>query len=238
MRFLLIKILIFYIEYTILFSKIKIALFLFFTSIDYLKYVLHSYQNNNSIFIDYVELEYAGGNIESNASNEVSVLPVQLDEYFIAKEQWHIAKDHLGKWHIGLAIEIVDWDDSIVLCVDVLVSVSLFFRFPLQKAKQYLIEMAEDNQDVIILAAALQYNIVGVEFQMGDMYDLPDLPVIIKTYWIRIIQRAWKRVYSERMCLLKLRGGIKAQRQFELTGKYGIQSGCGLRGLLVENRHN
>jgi len=31
---------------------------------------------------------------------------------------------------------------------------------------------------------------------------------------------------------LKLRGGIKAQRQFELSGNYGVTMGDGLRGML------
>lgn len=217
MRFV-VKLITCYIEISILFAQIDFILLIL---ISLIKIAVSNRYRTNDVPVASTDV------ITDEPENErIPTFTIQ------AKEQWHIAKDNLGKWHIGLVIEIVDWNDSIVLCVDVLVSASLFFRFPLQKAKQYLIEMAEDNQDVIILAADLQYNIVGVEFQINDMYDLPDLPVIIKTYWIRIIQRTWKRVYAERMCRLKLRGGLKAQRQFELTGNYGGPSVVGLRGML------
>jgi hypothetical protein len=238
MRFL-IKLITCYIEFSIIFVQIELAFLILFTGMKLS--VNHGGTGEE-------ENEGTGGNREDGGIEEDEEEFVDnnswlnsLDEYnhdIFAKEQWHIAKDHLGKWHIGLVLEIVNRDESVLLCVDVLVSASLFFRFPLQKAKQYLIEMAEDNEDAIILAEDLQYNIVGVEFHAGDIYDLPDLQLTIKTYWLRIIQRAWKRVYAERMRRLKLRGRIKAQRQFELSGKYGIPLGNGLRGLLIKNPQN
>jgi len=149
-------------------------------------------------------------------------------ESYKAKEQWHVVADHLGRWHIGLVLEVVDEYNEIVSCVDVLVRSSAFFTFPIQTAKKYVIDSTEnDDDDAIILASDLAHNI-----HVQGLYDLPDLPLVVKTYWIRIIQRRWKSVYSEKMRQLKLRGGLKAQRQFELCGNYGIGSVCGLRGLL------
>ena len=144
------------------------------------------------------------------------------------KENWHIVQDHLGKWHIGLVFEVTDHENDIVLVVDVLVSASLFYRFPMISAKTYLIEVAEEDENAVILAADLHHNICGSSFQVGDIYDLPDLPLIIKTRWICIIQRTWRRIYQRR---LKLRGSLKTQRQFELSGGYGYLGG-GLRGML------
>ena len=144
------------------------------------------------------------------------------------KEHWHIVQDHLGKWHIGLVFEAIGVDNYIVFCVDVLVSASLFFQFPMEAAKSYLLEVAEEDENSVILAADLHHNICGSAFQIGNIYDLPDLPLIIKTHWICIIQRTWKRIYYTR---LKLRGNLKTQRQFELSGNYGYLGG-GLRGML------
>lgn len=148
------------------------------------------------------------------------------------KEQWHVVQDQSsspsGKLHIGLVFEVINSENDIVFCVDVLVSSSLFFQFPMEAAKLYLIAVAEEDDGSVILAEELHHNICGSRFQLGDIYDLPDLPLIIKTYWIRIIQRRWRRVYSMR---LKLRGSLKAQRQFELSGSYGYLGG-GLRGML------
>jgi hypothetical protein len=150
-----------------------------------------------------------------------------------ANEQWHIVKDPSGKCHIGLVIEVVDNDNDIVLCLDVLVESVVFYIFPIRSAKQYLIDVADEDGDMVILAADIQHYI-----RVNGVHDLPDFPVILKTHWIRIIQRTWRRIYLERMRLLKLRGSIKAQRQFELSGKYDIPVGDGLRGMLYPLRES
>jgi len=43
---------------------------------------------------------------------------------------------------------------------------------------------------------------------------------IIKTFWIRIIQRRWKKVYAQRGEVLRMMGSIPSQRHFEIYGKY------------------
>ena len=44
--------------------------------------------------------------------------------------------------------------------------------------------------------------------------------VIIKTFWLRIVQRTWKRIYRERQEIWKKRTNIMALRQREITGKF------------------
>ena len=229
----------FYIEYTIFFTHIEIALLILFTGIKTAKSFVNRIGVSKSLSLavemntdlQMVDLVYDNTMREPEELDPSgSFLTIPMEE-LKAKEQWHIVKDRLGKWHIGLVIEVFDSENCIVLCVDVLVSASLFFQFPIKNAKIYVIEMAEDD-DSIILASDLRHNICGSTFQLNDIYDLPDTPVIIKTYWIRIIQRRWKTIYAERMRRLMLRGGLKAQRQFELSGKYGIGLGNGLRGML------
>ena len=227
----------FYIECTIFFANIEIALFILLTGLRTTKnivprgvlYVL-DYLHNRTRSNRPVQQQH----IEPTVFNEIRVLPMQIEEELTAKEYWHIVKDHLGKWHIGLVFEVVDSNGSIVLCADVLISSSLFFRFPMSSAKQYLLEIADEDDDSIILAADIHHNIFGsrTRLETREIYDLPDCPLIVETYWIRIIQRTWRRIYLERMRRLKLRGGIKAQRQFELSGNYGIPVGDGLRGML------
>ena len=46
--------------------------------------------------------------------------------------------------------------------------------------------------------------------------------VIIKTFWLRIVQRTWKRIYRERQEIWKKRRNIIALRQREITGKFPI----------------
>ena len=173
------------------------------------------------------------GNNESESRWMRSVvLPVH---HYKANEQWHIVKDNSsGRWHIALVIEVFSLRNSVStplrsenlssndveLCVDVLVCASSFFRFPMQTAKTYLIDFIDSDDGSVVLASDLEHNI-----RTSGLYDLPDTPLLIKTHWIRIIQRIWKRIYAERMRLLLLRGSLMAQRRFELTGKYGIPIG-------------
>lgn len=44
--------------------------------------------------------------------------------------------------------------------------------------------------------------------------------VVIKTFWLRIVQRTWKRIYRERQEIWKKRANIMALRQREITGKF------------------
>ena len=152
---------------------------------------------------------------------------------YSVKEYWHIVDDSLGKWHIGLAIEITDntSDDNVVLYVDVLMKPFAFFRFPTQTAKDFLVAIIEENEDVIVHAVHLE-NMTNTY----GLYDLPESRLILKTHWIRIIQRRWKSIYIQRKQLLLRRGSIASQRCFELNGNYGTMSQCsviGLRGMLA-----
>ena len=43
---------------------------------------------------------------------------------------------------------------------------------------------------------------------------------IIKTFWIKIIQRAWKRVYKERQCMFMKRRSLSALKYREYNGNW------------------
>ena len=240
---LLVKIFIFYIKFTIFIANIDVVLFILLTgircSVEFTSKSLLKISNLHlsESFNIYFDSTRSNRQVPQNVIEPIRILPTE-DE-FTANEHWHIVKDHLGNWHIGLVFE-VELNGSIALCADVLVSSSLFFRFPMNSAKQYLIEIAEDDYDSVILAADLHHNIIGSRLEMGDIYDLPDLPLIIKTYWIQIIQRTWKRVYKERMRILMLRGSLQIQRRFEISGKYDIEIGQHdrLKGMLNRYEKN
>ena len=55
--------------------------------------------------------------------------------------------------------------------------------------------------------------------------------VIIKTFWLKLVQRTWRRVYRERQEIWKRRCSITALRTREVTGKYPV----GLRTLPAVN---
>jgi hypothetical protein len=70
---------------------------------------------------------------------------------------------------------------------------------------------------------------------MQKQSDWPATHFVIKTTWIRLIQRTWKRVYKERMRAIALRCSLACQRRMELRGRCidGAQYIPGLRGMMV-----
>jgi len=59
--------------------------------------------------------------------------------------------------------------------------------------------------------------------------------VVLKTYWLRLIQRVWKKVFIRRQNVIKLRKTINCQKYFEYKGKYssGANYLPGLKGMMV-----
>lgn len=157
---------------------------------------------------------------ESESESESESVLISEPQY-VAKEYWHIVLDNLGEKWIGLVIEVVNIcdDDEIALCVDVLMKANVFFRFPIQEAKRYLVGLVEDYGDVVVFATDLEDVL-----RIYDIYDVQDYPTILKTHWIRIIQRKWRRIYAEKMRKWRERGSLRMQKHFELNGNYHLLS--------------
>jgi hypothetical protein len=165
-----------------------------------------------------------------------------LDLRCKVNEKWDIVCDGSGHYHIGIVLTVYDILAEPIFSVDILVPVDAFYRFPIEAAKQYLVDSIDsinstDSIDYYIDAFVSQD--IGHNIRVDGLRDITDLSgcygLVIKTYWIRIIQRTWKRIYAEKMRLIRLRGGLKAQRNFEISGKYGIGglAGIGLKRMLI-----
>ena len=64
--------------------------------------------------------------------------------------------------------------------------------------------------------------------------DSYDVVIVLKTFWLRLVQRTWKRIYRERRRVIQLRCSRRCQRHVELTGRYieGAQYLPELRGMM------
>jgi hypothetical protein len=145
-------------------------------------------------------------------------------------ENWHIVVMSDQSYKIGLVLEVVDEDNDLIMSVDLLVRVDLFFRFPMERVKRLFIVYAEDDDDTVLLADEMCV-VLGLE--SGSLSDVYEMPFLHKTHWIRILQRKWKRFYAQRMERLRRRGSLSAQRRFELTGSYGSANKSGRHSVLA-----
>lgn len=72
--------------------------------------------------------------------------------------------------------------------------------------------------------------------EIMKLYILADgtYTVSVKTHWIRLIQRRWKKILAARKQLYKLRGTIRSLYYFELHGRYpdGLNTLPTLEGMM------
>lgn len=63
----------------------------------------------------------------------------------------------------------------------------------------------------------------------------PQVVVVLKTFWLRLVQRTWKRIYKERVRVIALRCSPRCHRHMELTGRYieGAHSLPRLQGMFT-----
>ena len=100
-------------------------------------------------------------------------------------------------------------------------SSQMFFKYPYQLSLQYLM--------IYSIISVYNPKIEIMKLQSGDTYR-----VLIKTHWIRLIQRHWRTVMKQRTEMYKQRFRITSLRHFETHGRYpsGLNSLPCLYGML------
>ena len=103
------------------------------------------------------------------------------------------------------------------------VTPTTFFRFDINHVKSYL-------HDYSIFATNSNIDIMKLFILDDHTYT-----VVIKTYWLKIIQRHWKKVYSQRKYCISRRRQIKTMMYVERNGRYpyDCHSMPGLHGMLM-----
>ena len=83
------------------------------------------------------------------------------------------------------------------------------------------------------------YSIMRTSNPKIEIFSLIKLPddsysVILKTHWLRIIQRNWKRIFKERAEILLKRRSVKSLYFLQITGRYpeGLNSMPSIHGML------
>ena len=103
------------------------------------------------------------------------------------------------------------------------VTPTTFFRFDINHVKSYL-------HDYSIFVTNSNIDIMKLFILDDHTYT-----VVIKTYWLRIIQRHWKKIYSQRKYCISRRRQIKTMMYVERNGMYPYDcySMPGLQGMLM-----
>ena len=100
--------------------------------------------------------------------------------------------------------------------------VDIILKFPIQNIKSYLYWYSSINMEIPEV-----HILQAIEINEHENEKFKIWGAVIKTHWLRIIQRTWKRVYKERM---KYYGQPKNHYLREIKGKF---SAPGLRGMMA-----
>jgi hypothetical protein len=67
-----------------------------------------------------------------------------------------------------------------------------------------------------------RYNIRLEIVQLDELSPGQEQVAYLKTFWLRIVQRRWKKIYKERQEILKRKSHIKALMERQRRGKWFI----------------
>lgn len=146
-----------------------------------------------------------------------------IDEIAELEEDFLDMDKRNGMYFIGSAVYYSEYNS---IQLDTTVSPSTFFSYSVENIKLYLVEYSICN---------ITWALPSVHILQLDIKPDGEYCVIVKTFWIKLIQRAWKKQYALRLSVILARSNIAAQSHFELTGTYPskLRHIPGIRGLLT-----
>jgi hypothetical protein len=107
------------------------------------------------------------------------------------------------------------------------VSTKTFAKYPIDRIQKYLYSYS-------VIKPLRINNETRVEIMKTHILEDDSLSVVLKTHWIRLIQRCWKKVFQQRCEIIRKRRNPKTLLLAQQTGKYpyGLNHIPGIRGML------
>jgi len=107
------------------------------------------------------------------------------------------------------------------------ISSNIFFRHSFERIYNYL-----QHYSTLMLYSP-KMEIMQLHITHDEVYS-----IVIKTHWLRLIQRHWKRIFIARNVILRQRMTPQSLHTFEMTGRfpYGLRTLPGLHGLMESYR--
>jgi hypothetical protein len=113
--------------------------------------------------------------------------------------------------------------------LDVSVSSHTFYNYRYKTIMDYCYENSSYFNFMNNLELNNKLEILKVRIgKRGEYY------VLVKTHWLKIIQRTWKKIYKKRQEQLLSRRNYSSLRHFEIRGRYseGLNTLVGIHGML------
>jgi len=129
-----------------------------------------------------------------------------------------------GNYYLGICALKLHINKRILM--DTVILPKLFLKYKSEIISDYLTDYSQ-----------FFYNSVQKKIHIMQLFIEPTTnthTVVIKTHWIRLVQRTWKRIFRERQQILLKRKSIQNLRFKEITGRHspGLNLLPSLHGML------
>ena len=109
------------------------------------------------------------------------------------------------------------------------VNISTFYKFPIDDIQKYLNEYR-----CIGSSNLLEPEIMKMHFLESE-YNCPIYTVTKKTFWLRLVQRTWKKIYKKRMEFIH-KNTVNMLRKREIGQRFMLPNICGMLSYLKDNK--
>jgi hypothetical protein len=166
-----------------------------------------------------------------------------LDDMYDFEKEFEEKEKYNGKYYIGAYIYMNDIQmenslgtvikDSKKLFLGMAISVELFFKYKDKYIKKYLSSCIIYGPYTLSSSLDLKINIMKLQITNNDLYL-----VELKTYWLKLIQRHWKKIIEKRKEIIENKKSFSYLRLREL-GKHKRINIPNLHGMLyIYNKSN
>lgn len=152
------------------------------------------------------EVSTISSDYEESDNDEIDLWENEEDDHIFMEDEVHMQERNHGQYYIGIQHYVPRYHTFLFVNT---ISPTVYFRHAHPSILRYLVN----------------YSILRVKTPTMDILQLQILPdetysCVIKTHWIRIVQRHWKKAFQKRKDLIRKWKTPAFQRQRELTGKY------------------
>ena len=179
---------------------------------------------------------------ESESESELSELGSEISLYSEEEDYYtDIIADHIDLMNVLDPVQIID-RQYYIGCYTVLTYKNMQLKLVLENKIHPKTFMKFNSTNIsnyffwysrMVFLKKPSVDILQLQIDHYDRYT-----VIVKTFWIKIIQRTWKRVYVERKKYLEYRRRLSTIRDYELGIRNPISRYLGLYGLLTSYNKN
>jgi len=148
---------------------------------------------------------------ESNA--ELERIQENIERIYDLEADFLDSDKQNHKYYLGLCTEL----GGSRLLLNIAIQPQTFLRFDIKSVLNYLAEYSIFTfYREILDVSSIQLQIMELDIEPRTCWQT----VRLKTHWIRIVQRVWKRVFRERQEVMMKRRTLQNIRYFERHGKH------------------